>query len=454
MITSLFDLDRTAREASARLARARRALGAWSDPEEPPDNPLAPFRSVLGKEMVREIEGAPDALLGPALRLHLARLVLARVLWDDEVRVARAWSEASVDLDEGTRLPPLPKEIAAAGGQVSPKVLLAAVLIDPDDARRRGSAEALRRAARERLRDPVRRHAERRAAAAHQLGVPLDAIELPAPAPAIDAAAARLVEETAAFAERFAPWDRGLAAAMARSAASGWPARLSPRWVLSVLAGTELGRGGSIEGARLPAVLGATSFARGLAAFGEAFGEAAGPRAAPFALARPPVDLRPMRLGALFGLLAGEEVFARRTLDLGRGAARDHARSFARAFGAQARLAAAAVRTRASLLPPRDDLDDRFCEETARAWGEPLPPELAGVLPRIGEEAPARFAAALLAALDRARLIERFDEDWYRNPRSAEALRALAAEPPPDVTGELLLEGAAALGRALAAAAQ
>ena len=176
-------------------------------------------------------------------------------------------------------------------------------------------------------------------------------------------------------------------------------------------------------------MLGATSFARGLAAFGEAFGELAASSTPPFVLTRPMVDLRPLRIGALLGGLAGEAVFARRVLGLGPGPARDHARTFARAAVAGGRLGAAAVRTRRSLLPPRDDLDDRFCDETARAWGEPLPAELAGVLPRITEATPARFAAGLLAALDRSRMIERFDEDWYRNPRAAEALRALAAEP-------------------------
>lgn len=456
MITSLFDLDRTVREASARLARARRALLWRPWDEEFQQNPLSPLRSVLGKDTLREVEAAPDPLLVPALRAHLAKLILARVLWDDEVRVVRAWSDRSARLGEGVRLPPLPKELSHELLDLpllAPRALLAAVLADPDDARRRGLAEAVARAARDHLRDPTRRWADRRAAAAAQLGVPLDEIDLPAPPAAIESAAADLLAGTAPVAERFAPWDRGLSAAMARDATRGWPAHLGPRWVLSVFAGTELGGGDSIERADLPPVLGATSFARGLAAFGEAFGEAAGPASVPFALARPAVDLRPMRIGALFALVAGDEVFARRTLGDGQGAARDHARAFARAFCAHGRLAAAAARTRASFFPPRADLDDRFCEETARAWGEPLPPELAGVIPRISEGSSARFAAALLAALDRARMIERFDEDWYKNPRSTEALRALASEPPAPITEETLRAGAAELARLVTAAA-
>jgi hypothetical protein len=449
MITSLFDLDRTVRDATGRLARARRSLRERTSWEEPVENPLAPLRPVLGKDTLRELEGVPDPLLVPALRPHLARLILARVLWDDEVAIARAWSEPAGRVEEGVRLPVLPKEIAPAAGAslLSPRTLLAAVLADPDERRRRQIADTFARAARDHLRDPVRRHAERRAAAAAQLGVPLDVIDLPAPAAAIELAAADLIGATAALVERFAPWDRGIAVATARDAASGWPAHLSPRWVLSVFAGTDLGKGGSIEGAALPAVLGATSFARGLAAFGEAFGRAAGSAPTPFAIARPALDLRPLRIGALFGLLAGEVVFARRTLGLGGGSASAHARAFGRAWCAQGRLAAAAVRARRSFFPPRDDLDDHFCEETARAWGDPLPRELAGVLPRIAEDTPARFAAALLAALDRAQMIERFDEDWYRNPRSVEALQALASEPADPPTEERLRAGAAELGR-------
>lgn len=451
MITSLFDLDRRVREASGRLAGARRALGSRVSWEEAPANPLGPLRELLSKAMLRDLGEVPDTLLAPALGVHLARLTLARVLWDDEVRVARAWSEVSVQV-EGVKLPRLPKGISPGADAlvVAPRTLLAAVMVDADDARRGRVAEALARGARERLRDPVRLQAERRVGAAIQLGVPLDALDLPAPAAAIEGAALELLEATQAFAERFAPWDRGLARAMAHDAVDGWPAHLQPRWILSIFAGTELARGAPVEGIRLPIALGGTSFARALAIFGEAFGVSAGPSSLPFALAHPVGDLRAARIGALFGSLASEPVFARRVLGLGPGPARDHARKFARANTAHVRLAAAAARTRGALLPPRDDLDDRFCEETARAWGEPLPPALAGVLPRITAATPVRFAASLVAALDRARLIDLFDEDWFRNPRSIEALRAIASDPQDAITEELLRKGAAELGRTLA----
>ncbi|MEZ4294290.1 MAG: hypothetical protein R3B70_04890 [Polyangiaceae bacterium] len=181
MITSLFDLDRTVREATRRLARARASLSERLPPGEPVPSPLAPFRSVLSKATYDELADLPDPLLAPALRSHLARLILARVLWDDEVRLARAWTDPSVTLGDHTPLPPLPRAVSrtADGTSFPPKLLLQALLVDPNPDRRARIAEAFTRAARDHLRDPARRHADRRAAASHQLGVPLDALDLP-----------------------------------------------------------------------------------------------------------------------------------------------------------------------------------------------------------------------------------------------------------------------------------
>src|SRR5262245_1220944 len=130
MITSLFEVDRVVREATARLARARRALRSWVPSEEAPPDPLAAFRSTLGKDTYRESADVPDPLLAGPLRAHIARLTLARVLWDDEVRIAAAWAEPSVRVDD-VRLPRLPAARApqANAATVSPKTLLAAVLV-------------------------------------------------------------------------------------------------------------------------------------------------------------------------------------------------------------------------------------------------------------------------------------------------------------------------------------
>ncbi|MBK8253882.1 MAG: hypothetical protein IPK82_14620 [Polyangiaceae bacterium] len=393
MITSLFDLDRVVQEASVRLANARRtlAVASFSPEADPPDNPLARFRSTLLKATLDELKAVPDPLLGPALAPHLGRLILDRVLWDHEAAMARSWATPCVHIPDGLTLPALPKEVLAdrRASIITPRQALCVLLVDPEDVRRRQIAEAFARAARGHLRDPALVYAERRGRAAAQLGLALDSIDLPAPASAVDAAAVDFLAATAPIAERFAPWDKALFSSMAHGAVGGWPAHLSPRWVMEVFAGTDLGRPGAIVYARLPSALGGMSFARALGAFGEAFGEANLPRSAPFAIARPVVDLRALRIGMVFALLVGEQVFARRTLALGQGPAREHARTFARAWGAHGRGFAAAARTHPALFPPRDNLEDRFCEFTTQAWGEPLPGALAGYC-RASIERPAR----------------------------------------------------------------
>jgi hypothetical protein len=55
---------------------------------------------------------------------------------------------------------------------------------------------------------------------------------------------------------------------------------------------------------------------------------------------------------------------------------------------------------------------------------------LGGLVPRLGPDDPARFAGALLAAADRRRLVDRFDEDWFRSPHAGRALREEDASPP------------------------
>ena len=76
-----------------------------------------------------------------------------------------------------------------------------------------------------------------------------------------------------------------------------------------------------------------------------------------------------------------------------------------------------------ALLLPARDRADRFEGLTARALGVPVPASLAGVLPRLGPGDPGRVLGAVLAASDRRRLIEGFDEDWWRSPHAALALR-------------------------------
>jgi hypothetical protein len=142
-----------------------------------------------------------------------------------------------------------------------------------------------------------------------------------------------------------------------------------------------------------------------------------------------PFDLRRARRSALFASLVADPVFGRRMLGLGRDAARDQARGVARSFGLTVRLAAMRAMFRGLLALPESARAHRFEEITAATLGAPIPVALAGVVPRLAPADATTFLGFLLAALDRRALVERFDEDWFRNPNAARAIREEDAAP-------------------------
>ena len=166
-----------------------------------------------------------------------------------------------------------------------------------------------------------------------------------------------------------------------------------------------------------------------------------------------PYDLRPRRRAALFAALAADPVFARRALGLGRGRAEDQARVVAQALFVSLRLDAARVLCRGALSLPDGDRGSCLEEHTAAALGAPIPPALGGLVPRLGPDDPSRFAGALLAAADRRRLVDRFDEDWWRSPHAGLAVREEDASPPASraVPAALLEAGLGEIVRALGA---
>lgn len=396
---------------------------------------------------------APDAL-ALAMADWVRALTLERVLFADRVRIAAAWRAPSVVI-EGLG------ERAAGAGRATPLEARAALLAEAGDEPRRAWAEALARGAGA-VADAARILVERREEATRRLGAEGDPpLEIPVDPP--DAAlrvAGALLERTSSMLERAPSWDAAIGRAIARDAAAGWPARLGPRWLQELFAPTGLTEGLAIDLGPLPRALGASSFARALARFGDALANASAPAAAPFSLAHPPVDLRRARRAALFGGLVADPVFCARALGLGRGAAVDQARATARALVVSLRLDAARLRLEAGpgghvLLMSARARADRFEEETALALGAPIPGALAGVLPDLDGGAAARLAGALLAARDRRALVERFDEDWFRNPQAAEAIRGEDCVLPasPRVAAAELDAGLEELGRALDALA-
>jgi hypothetical protein len=446
-------IDREVCRARAKLGAARASLARAesADGEDQPlgwedaPNPLAPHRRVATRATWLELGDAAGAA---PLRAWVYALTLDRVLWPDEARVAAAWQRPSIALEErGVRA-----TIA------SPRDLLLAVLREPSTERRRIFASALAEGAAP-VQDAARIYAERRAEAARLLDphaqgpveIPIATEEGNDRGAAFAAAASRLLADTRALVDPAPAWSAALAAAVGRAHAEGWPARLGPRWLFDLFHAGPLTEGLMLALPPLPAPFGAASFARTLGAFGGSLADAAAPRI-PFSTSRPPFDARRHRRAGLFASLAADPVFGVRALGLGRGRARDQARGVARAMLVTLRLDAARVLLRGALeVPPREG-GARFEEHTAAALGVPIPASLLGVVPRLGPEDAVRFAGSLVAATDRRALIDRYDEDWFRSPHAARAIReedALPFSSTAPITSAALEAGVSEIVRAL-----
>ena len=442
-------LDREIARASGRARAARASL----DRGEPVEyDPLEDDRRVSSRDTFLDLAPRPTPPREPgqpvdlaaflprpsddhrvALREWVFALTLDRVLWADSARLAAARRAVSVTLDR-TDLGRL---------QISPRDLLHRVIAEPEPRRRRLLAEVLEQGAFA-VQDAARIYEERRLEAARRLPADLDRLEIPldptviegAPAitrrAALDAIAEATLRETEALTPRAErSWDEAIDASVGRAQAEGWPARLGARWIEGLFHPTSLTEGLRLDLGPLPRALGASSFARALGAFGAALADVDGPRSLPFTLACAPFDLRRARRSALFASLVADPVFGQRMLGLGRDAARDQARGVARSLGVAVRLAAARCLFRGLLQLPEGPRASRFEEITAATLGAPIPPALAGVVPRLGPADATTFLGLLLGALDRRALIERFDEDWFRNPRAAHAIREEDAAPAP-----------------------
>jgi hypothetical protein len=453
-------LDREIAHAAAQLDAARAELARGD--LETSANPLARLRRVSTRATFRDLAEAKGPLAAPAtmgpqaapnpapplaapLRAWVYALTLERVLWDDTARVAATRRAPSITIAE-PGIPTLTE---------SPRDLVVRVIREQSVERRRVFADGLARGAGP-ARDAARMLAERRAEATRLLGIDgaaADAIEIPVDPPAaITTIAERLLADTAALVDRHEGWHAALVASTGRSFGEGWPARLRARWLFELFHKTTLTEGLRVALPPLPEPIGAASFARALAAFGAAYAEAARPRGF-FVIARAPFDLQPARRAALFGALAADPIFAARALGLGSGRARDQARGVARALLLSLRLDAARVLARGLLARPAREVSARFEELTAAALGAPIPPALAGVVPRLDPSDPVRFAGALLALADHRSLVERFDEDWFKSPHAARALREEdgTIRSAPTVPAAAIEAGLAELVRALGA---
>lgn len=264
---------------------------------------------------------------------------------------------------------------------------------------------------------------------AEGVGVSLDSFEVASPA-ILPAARQFLVRTQDAYDTlEVRDENRLLGIALARDAHDGWPARLTPRTLSAFLAEPEWFEGLRIGPLSLPEAFGAASFVRALGTLGRALSDASNARRSPFVLARDVFDEQRESTGALLSGLPLSPAFATRRLGLGSAAVPDHVRSLTQAALVNARVAAFRVLLRELLLAGPSKLRQSFGETSEAALGFELPIHVAGAFLRARPRDSQRFAGILQASVRARSLLERHDQDWFRNPRAIRELRAELAEP-------------------------
>jgi hypothetical protein len=425
-VQDLLSLDRDVARGWTALARWRAALardpGAHAE-----DEPLEAVRHVAGRSTwlaLRALEpGATDAPLRDALVPWVGALTTARIAAPEEVAWARAAAEAGARF-EGEPPRKVSWREAWRGTVASRGAAEARLWLDAASE----AAPGLARIAAAR--------AAKRVEAARRLGLghPWELLGA-GDVPALRHVARRLLDATedlsrAVWKDAVRDGDRQggpaavLVAAVAREAGEGWPARLSPRWLESLFGTPSAGL--RVELPALPPALGAASFARALGSFGHAMHVAAAPAATPFALAHEPGARAAHRLGFVLGALAADVEWQTRALGLGRRSALRQARVLARTALLEARVAAARLLLGDDATPAPREL---FEELGPRLFGAPLDARLRGAWPPPRDDEPARFVGLVESRALGATLRERFDVDWFRNPRAWAHLRATSAAP-------------------------
>jgi len=432
-------LDPSLAAVDQRVRRAVDAHLAWRERLEaapfvdgPIEPPLAEHRAVAGKRALEELRArdvpSASAEWRDALRRWIAVLTVERVTaeqWADQVRAetspsahvrrARDGGDQVVSFREAWRGFLHAEGIADAGPWLEALTEL-------------GPSVAAAR----------REYLAREAEALHQLGVGgfLELVDA-GPSDAIGEAARAFLTRTHDLArslqhDAVAAWGEPsfagtVLAARARQTREGWPAQLTLRSLVETFgAPSDIGRGLRVR-ARLPEALGGASFARGLVVFGEAYRKAAASASRlPFAIAVDPYFVDAHRFGYAFGSLPTSPSYQQRGLGVVARIATDQARAMTLTAFQHARTLAMAV----ALAAPGARRDaTRFEELSVEVFAAPEPRALAGAFPRARGDEPARLSALLTTLPFLLHVRERFDDDWFRNPRAWEYLRARASGP-------------------------
>lgn len=401
-------LDRELARAAERWQGWRRRLRAGEGSDE---DPFEPSRSALGRTTFIAVRELPDA---DPLKRPLARWVYRLA----EQRINR---EAFVTVEVARRAPRV---------------------IDAPERARVSLRDMLKRA----LRDAPRRdawlasyveHAEplsqatallwqRRHEVAERMGV----------AEGWDRRSAELAEAAEAWLQTTHDAARELVPArnlpelvelaLGKEANEGWPARITPRSLLELLAPTRFLDRVALDPGKLPDALAASSFLRALARVGAAWKDALAPEHQPFVVAHDADGWERRRSGALFASLPLSEHFLKKRLGLGSERSRSQRRALARVVLIESRAAALRTLLWQPALTGSNAFAEAFEGLTERAFGFGLPRAAAGALFRLHDDDAQRFWGLIAAAAQARRLVEDHDEDWFFNPRAADQLRSEA----------------------------
>ncbi len=430
----LHSLDREAAVLASRLDGERtdlatddgRAAARLSDP-------FRDLRHLAGQTTYRALlELSPKAEDGPfrdALVRFCHEFLQSRI--DRDLRLDEA--DALHASDPTLALQPIPRTYAEAldGILTADDVVRARIALE------RASELASPIAAVRKERRMRRREAARRLGLAHSFAL-ASASDLTAAAREFLDASEPLARERLRHLHRGMPAKPSAAdamfAALGREAREGWPARLGDRWLREIFGALTLR---SVPVGPLPRPLGGASFLRAAQSFGMALRSSGVARSLPFVLKRDPYPVGAYRFGFAFSCAMADPSFLRRVLGIGARHAGDQARVLRGViFDAARRLAA-------RYLLAEDS--EAFEEITARVFGAPLPAAMRDAWPELRTEEPARLLA-LFSAFDFVHdLVARFDDDWFRNPRVATHLAAIAAGP---VFEPMPASGGATLARA------
>ena len=206
----------------------------------------------------------------------------------------------------------------------------------------------------------------------------------------------------------------------------GWPARLHPDSMLRLLSATELFRAVPLQMGALPARLSPASFLRTGHQLGRALCLGWAPTDRPFVLLRDPDDLWGHRLGYVLLLWQLSPIFDEKALGLGRARAQERRRSGGQMLCAFVTLSAIRTLWFETLLDHRvsgPELAEVFSTHLP-CRREPIPRYAALSALTVRRDEGTRFAALCDAALLFDEYVQMYDEDWWRNPRALQQLRA------------------------------